>query len=87
MFLAGRQLVSKGRINKLIHIHLGGVMTGYLFCHLKDARKTKHTRNVFWVAIAQFSHFFMQETAPFAFYNWVAYGNPVKINVETMCQN
>ena len=69
MFLAGRQLVSKGRINLLIHIHLGGVVTGYLFCHLKDERKTikAHTQCLLGTAIAQFSHFSMQETAPLAF--------------------
>ena len=42
----------------------------------KDANKTKHIHNVFWVAIVLFSHFSTQETAPFAFSDWVRLWQP-----------
>ena len=46
------------------------------FCRSKDTRETKHACNVFWVAIAQFRHFLIQETAQFTFYNWVRLWQP-----------
>ena len=50
------------------------------FCRLKYEKKTKHTRNVFWVAIAQFSHFSTHETGPFLYYNWVRLRQPSNKN-------
>lgn len=46
---------------------------------MKDARKIRQKRNVFWLANAQFSHFSTQETAPSPFYAVTRFtlGNPV----------
>ena len=59
-----------------------------LLCRSKDTRKTKHTRNVFWVAIAQFSHFSTQEKvlSPFHFMTGFAYGNPVINFSRNVCR-
>ena len=48
----------------------------YFTCVILRRITILHKSNVFWVAIAQFCHFSTQETAPFAFYDWVRLRQP-----------